>query len=231
MKWRHGWKALLILALLLAWRAGLAEELINAAGYLMEPDGQALRSYLSSFGVWGPVAVIGLLILQAVIPPLPAAVVILTAIWLYGPAEGFVYCFIGGQLGAMITYWLGRCLGRPFLVRWLGERQLKWAEELFIKYGLYAVLLARLTPVLSLDAISYGAGASGMPFARFCLAVAAGQTPALLAFSFLGKTADNLLEFMLYLTLGGLGLAAALYWAKKRGLLQTETTKSARRIS
>jgi uncharacterized membrane protein YdjX (TVP38/TMEM64 family) len=110
------------------WQWGFKEDVVRVGRYLLEPDGQGLRSYLVSFGQWGPGVVVGLLIFQAIIPPLPAAVVIIVAMWIYGPVWGFVYSFIGGQLGAMVTYWLGACLGRDFIVKWLGERQLTWVE-------------------------------------------------------------------------------------------------------
>jgi len=128
-----------------------------------------------------------------------------------------VYSLIGGQLGALIAFWIARVLGRPAVERFVGEKQLKWADNFFEQYGAYAIFLARLTPVLSVDLISYGAGASAMSLKKYFWASTLGQLPALLVYSLLGNYASLTLEYFSFLILGG-GFLFLLGWLVKQRL-------------
>lgn len=183
---------------------------------LMSGDVETLKSLVLSTGIWGPATIIFLLVVQAVIPPIPAFVIIIVSFWIYGSVLGMVYSFVGSQLGAIATFWIARRLGRPFVIRLIGEKQLNQVDYFFDRYGVYAIFLARIVPILSVDAITYAAGASSLSFRKFMVATSCGQIPALMIFALMGKQAESFLEFVGYLIIGGAVLCCIGYLLKRR---------------
>ena len=80
---------------------------------------------------------------------------------------------LGGTLGNMAGYGIGRCLGAPALERYgprfgFDHRRLLLGQYLFRHYGGVVVVLGRFTPLLRAFAALL-AGANEMPFGRFVL--------------------------------------------------------------
>jgi membrane protein YqaA with SNARE-associated domain len=50
-------------------------------------------------------------------------------------------------LGALIGHWLGLHFGRPIVLRFFSEVKIAKVEQMFQKYGAWAVLLAAFTPI------------------------------------------------------------------------------------
>ena len=63
------------------------------------------------------------------------------AIWLG------VLCTVASVMGAVLGHWLGAEFGRPILGKFVSERRIRSAEALFDKYGVWAVLVAAVTPI------------------------------------------------------------------------------------
>ena len=63
-------------------------------------DARAVRSYVATLGVWGPVAVIGLVVLAILVTPIPSAPFALAAGAAYGHTRGTLYVLAGAELGA-----------------------------------------------------------------------------------------------------------------------------------
>lgn len=80
---------------------------------------------------------------------------------------------IGNLIGAVITYWIGATLGRPFIERWgkyvlLAPHDIDLAHRWFERWGEIATLVGRLLPVVR-TFISVPAGIARMNFPKFCL--------------------------------------------------------------
>jgi uncharacterized membrane protein YdjX (TVP38/TMEM64 family) len=90
-------------------------------------DEQALEAAVTSWGAFGPLALIVINALQIVIAPIPGYVVQLAAGYLFGPWWGGFYAVCGLLLGSMIAMWFARTYGRPVAI-WLigGERLAHW---------------------------------------------------------------------------------------------------------
>lgn len=78
---------------------------------------------------------------------------------------------IGSTLGALIGWVVGKYLGRPFILkhqRWfrLGEADLARGERWIDRWGDWAVLLSRLTPVIR-SVAPVAAGTLRMPLGRY----------------------------------------------------------------
>lgn len=117
-------------------------------------------------------------------PPIPSEVVLPLAGFMVGQGElslwaALLLSTIGSTVGAVLLYALGRWGGRPVLLRWhsvlrLTEQDLDRADEWFDTYGAKLVFWFRMVP-LARSVVSVPAGASEMPFVRFCALTAAGS--------------------------------------------------------
>jgi undecaprenyl-diphosphatase len=63
------------------------------------------------------------------------------AIWLAGLVT------VASVAGAVVGHWLGRRLGRPLLYRLVSQPRIERAEQLFRRFGVWAILVAAFTPI------------------------------------------------------------------------------------
>jgi uncharacterized membrane protein YdjX (TVP38/TMEM64 family) len=173
--------ALLILAVL------ARPDWLLAAWHSLNADSIAgVAAYVRSFGLWAPVISLLLMLLQSVIAPLPGSIVAAANGVIFGVWWGTLLSWAGGLLGATVSFWLARLLGLGLLERWFGQERLERMEAIGTSQGFWLVLLARLTPLVSFDLISYLAGLSAIGFGRFLLATAIGMLPGTFAWTALG---------------------------------------------
>jgi uncharacterized membrane protein YdjX (TVP38/TMEM64 family) len=166
--------------------AGLALALALAAAYWLLQDSAliatmldagALKAQVSRLGPWGPLAVIGLMVLAILVSPIPSAPIALAAGALYGHTWGTLYVLLGAEIGALAAFGIARLVGYEVLRRWLGERLvLGWLGSQNALMGL--VFASRLLPFVSFDVVSYAAGLTVLSLWRFALATLAGIVPA-----------------------------------------------------
>lgn len=145
-----------------------------------------VAEYLRGFGVWAPLISTLLMILQAVISPLPGSLVAAANGIVFGIWWGTLLSWVGGILGGSVSFWLARWLGQDAVARFLRGKRLDQANRLSQSDGFWIVLTARLVPLISFDWISYLAGVSQMRFSHFILATAIGMLPGTLAWTALG---------------------------------------------
>ena len=160
-------------------------------GYVLELTAvfqslETARAYIASYGALAPVVSAILMIFQSVIAPLPAFLITFANGLLFGVWWGAALSWSSAMLGAALCFFIARFLGRPVIVKVLSESTVNMSDRFFQRYGKHAVLIARLVPVVSFDAISYGAGLTGMRFLWFAIATGVGQLPATLLYSYLG---------------------------------------------
>ncbi len=158
---------------------------IGAAYWLLERsgglalilDGAALRAWIDGLGFWGPLAVIGLMVLAILASPIPSAPIALAAGAAYGHTWGTIYVLVGAEIGALAAFGIARLVGYEALRRWFGDRL--EVGLLGSQNGLMAVVfLSRLLPFISFDMVSYAAGLTPLSFWRFAVATLAGIVPA-----------------------------------------------------
>ncbi|RKU30347.1 TVP38/TMEM64 family protein [Candidatus Poribacteria bacterium] len=147
---------------------------------------ETARAYIAGYGALAPVISAILMIFQSVIAPLPAFLITFANGLLFGVWWGAALSWSSAMLGAALCFFIARLLGRPVIVRLLNESAVNTSDRFFQRYGKHAVLIARLIPVISFDAISYGAGLTDMRFLGFAIATGIGQLPATLLYSYLG---------------------------------------------
>lgn len=145
-----------------------------------------VTAYLRGFGVWTPLMSLLLMVFQSVIAPLPGSMVAAANGIVFGIWWGTLLSWVGGMLGAAVSFGLARWLGQDAVARLVGRARLDRANELSKRDGFWIVLAARLMPLVSFDFVSYLAGLSQMRFSQFLLATAVGMLPGTFAWTAIG---------------------------------------------
>jgi membrane protein DedA with SNARE-associated domain len=122
---------------------------------------------------WGYPGIVLLMALESTVVPIPSEIVIPpAAYWAtqgrYSMGGVVLAGTAGSYLGAAISYWVARWLGRPLLLRWgryilVPEGKLLRAERWLARYEAGGVFFARLVPVIR-HLIGIPAGIVRMPF-------------------------------------------------------------------
>jgi len=172
-------------------------EVGRAAGILYRGDIAGLRDYILSFGAWAPVVSALLMIFQALVAPLPAFVLTFANGLAFGGFWGGLLSLSSAAVAAAISFWLARALGRGPVEALVGKAGLESADRWFERWGAYAVLVARLIPILSFDVISFAAGLTRIRFLRFFAATVVGAAPATFVYSYLGEQAPMSVQVLL----------------------------------
>lgn len=179
----------------------------------------AIAAYVRSFGLWAPAISLLLMVLQSVIAPLPGSLIATTNGVVFGLWWGTLLSWLGGLLGATVSFWLARLLGHDLVARWFGHGRLERIDAIGARQGFWVILIARLTPIVSFDLISYLAGLSSISFPRFMLATAVGMLPGTFAWTALGH--DLLLaqtttwRLSLFALFAVLATVAGLWWQRR----------------
>lgn len=191
--------------------AGFRAEINQVAGILGRGDTDALRDYITSFGAWGPVVSLLLMVFQALAAPLPSFLITFANGLAFGILPGWLLSVAGHTLAATVCFYIARILGRTPVEALVGRVGLESADRWFAKWGVYAVLLARLVPGISFDIISYAAGLTRMSFRRFIAATVAGTTPQTFVYSYLGNRSSEsawVLLIISVLVIAGISVAS-----------------------
>lgn len=157
-----------------------------------------LQVWLNWVLTGGYLGIIILMAMESSIFPVPSEIVIPPAAFL--AAQGklsfagvIVAGTVGSYLGAAITYWVSRLIGRPLIVKYgrfffLSEKKLEDAERWLARYEASGVFFARLLPVVR-HLISIPAGLVRMNFATFSLVTVAGSALWCSVLAYLGGVA------------------------------------------
>ena len=143
--------------------------------------------YLEAWGPWGPVVFMMMMATAVVVSPIPSLPLDLAAGAAFGPWLGTTYAVVGAEIGAILSFLIGRFLGKDLIVRLLNTK-VAFCEKCSDHHLIGIVFLARLLPVFSFDLISYGAGLTNMSLKAFALATLTGMIPPTFALTYFGST-------------------------------------------
>lgn len=153
---------------------------------------QAIIAVLAASGYAG---VTGLMALESACIPLPSEVILPFAGYLVAQGELNLYLVatvgaLGCNIGSAAAYAVGRHGGRPAVERWgryvlLTHEDLARADRFFHRFGNWAVLIARMLPVVR-TFIALPAGIARMPQGRFHLFTFLGSWPWCFLLAYVG---------------------------------------------
>ncbi len=142
-------------------------------------------------GVWGPLVLIGLIVAQTVVAPIPGVVLNLVAGYLYGWGLGFLYSWLGLAAGSALAMALARFAGRPVVARLVTDPALARFDRLAQRGGLRFFLLAFLIPGLPDDVLCFVAGLTRLPLRILWLLSVTARLPGLSMAVWLGAYAER----------------------------------------
>jgi uncharacterized membrane protein YdjX (TVP38/TMEM64 family) len=150
-----------------------------------------IKDRLLAMGAWAWAFSALLMLLQAIVSPLPAFVITIANGFVFGWFWGGVLALLSATLAAQVCYEVARALGRPAIERWVGGPIIERADRFFERHGAWAILVARLLPFVPFDPISYAAGLTSTGRLRFLGANLAGQVPATFVYSMIGSRLED----------------------------------------
>jgi uncharacterized membrane protein YdjX (TVP38/TMEM64 family) len=139
-------------------------------------DSAEVREELDGLGVAGPLLILGLALIHAVVF-YPAEIVDAAAGFVYGFFPALLLVMAGWLLSGLLCYAVGRSVARPLLDRWLGPGRFERTEAMIERGGVTLLIAVRLIPIVPFSLVSYAAGAARVPPWRFLWTTAVGYLP------------------------------------------------------
>ena len=152
--------------------------------FLDVPGVADLRRQYAGTGLFGA---LGFAVVYALLSllPLPAAVFTLAAGAVFGLARGLPIVLLGATLGAVAAFYLGRVLGRDAVQHFTGAR-LQTLDSYLARRGFWAVLAARLVPIVPFTALNYLSGLTAVRASSYLVATMVGILPGTTAYVAVG---------------------------------------------
>jgi uncharacterized membrane protein YdjX (TVP38/TMEM64 family) len=139
-------------------------------------DTAEVRSQIKALGVAGPLLILGLALIHAVVF-YPAEIVDAAAGFVYGFFPALALMMLGWLLSGLICFAVGRSVARPLLDRWFGVERFERTEAAIERGGATLLLAVRLLPIVPFSLVSYAAGAARVPLWRFVWTTALAYLP------------------------------------------------------
>lgn len=148
---------------------------------------EALKLYVSQFGIFAPLVLTAFQAFQVVVPILPGYLGCAAGAVAFGAMTGFWCNYIGISLGSIIAFFLARRFGIDIVLTMFSEKfYQKWAHKIE-KSKSYDVFLfvATLLPLFPDDFLCYFSGLINMSRRKFIWIIILGKPWCILAYSIL----------------------------------------------
>jgi len=182
---------------------------------------KAFEDVILSWGHWGVLASMGLMVLHSFVP-FPAELVALANGMLYGPVWGTLVTWVGAMLGAFLAFGLSRFLGRPFVETMVARRDWQRLDEWTGTHAPQMVFFARFVPVISFNLVNYAAGLTRISWWTFGWTTGLGILPMTTIMAVMGAQATTLPWYWWLVLLAAAGIG----WLALRWWLHGRTTKT-----
>ena len=171
---------------------------------LTSGDEERISGWVEQFGFWGPVFIVLAMVAQMFLVVVNVVALMLVAIIAYGPVWGSLIAIVAVLVASTVGYFIGRGLGEAGVRKIIGHKAEAKVLGFVSDYGIWAVIVARISPFLSNDAVSFVAGITKMGYGKFILATIAGITPLTILLAWLGENNDRLMNGLIWV--GGVSL-------------------------
>ncbi|MEX2355675.1 MAG: VTT domain-containing protein [Thermaerobacterales bacterium] len=166
---------------------------------------EPLLAQVRGFWPWTPLIMIVLMVMEAMLAPLPAGPIVAANTLFFGLWGGLVLSWLGALAGSLFCFWLARVYGQEFILKWLGGRSVRDVETITRTRGFQVVLLARLVPLAN-NVVSYVAGLSTIKTSTFLAASALGVLPWIGLYGFFAHDLLHARDYAVRLAVLGIAL-------------------------
>lgn len=171
---------------------------------LTSNDRQRISEYMKGFGFWGPLVIVVTMIVQMFLIVVPSWLLMIVSVLAYGQFWGAVLSVVAVFVASTVGYFIGKALSEATINKLLGEKTERKMQDYIDQYGFGAVIIFRLAPFLSNDAISIIGGMLRMGYWKFIGATMLGIIPLSILIAFFGENTSTLKTGLLWV--GGISL-------------------------
>lgn len=166
---------------------GLSALVVAAILLAMFIDVPSVSELRRDYAGTGMLGALGFALVYAALSllPLPAEVFTLAAGAVFGLTRGLPIVVVGASIGAIAAFFLGRLLGRDAVQHFTGAR-LQTLDRYLTRRGFWAVLAARLVPIVPFTALNYVCGFTAVRLSSYLLATVIGILPGTTAYVAVG---------------------------------------------
>lgn len=183
---------------------------------LSSGDEQRIEDWVSRFGWIGPLIIVLAMVLQMFLLIIPTIALMVVSILAYGPIWGSLIIFVAVYCASTVGYLIGAYLGPVIVEKLLGVKTERKIGDFIEDYGFWAVIITRLNPLLSNDAISFVAGVLRMGYWRFIGATIVGIAPLTIFLAIIGRSNDTLINGLVWGSIVSLVLFILYVWWDKK---------------
>lgn len=175
-------------------------------------DQEQVRAWVQGLGAWGPLAILLLEMIQALLAPIPGQAIEAVSGYLYGPWLGTLYAVTGLAIGSFITFYLARRFGRPLVVRLIGQQSMSRLDDLVRRGGAPFFFLIWLLPFAPDDLACVAAGLTPMPTRQFLVLMLFGRLPGILVSVWVGANFASVEPAWWVVLFVGVAIAVLVFW-------------------
>ena len=106
-------------------------------------DQLAIEQFIDSWGPQAALVSFALMILQAIIAPLPAFLITFANASLFGAFWGGALSWVSAMAGAALCFFIARVFGREAVEKLTGKSVLQSMDGFFTRYGKHTILVCR----------------------------------------------------------------------------------------
>jgi uncharacterized membrane protein YdjX (TVP38/TMEM64 family) len=184
---------------------------------LTSNDQQKIETWVSNFGWIGPVVLIIAMIVQMFLLVIPSVALMIVSILAYGPVGGSLIVLAAIFCASSVGYFIGRYLSPVIVQKLLGPKTENKISDFLDDYGFWAVIVTRINPFLSNDAISFVGGILKLGYWKFIGATLLGIAPLTIFIAIIGDSTQQLKTGLLWGSLVSLALFILyVYWDKRK---------------
>ncbi len=179
---------------------GFQKEVNLSWDVLTSGDNKRISVWVDQFGFWGPFLIMLAMLAQMFLLVINVVALMLVAIIAYGPFWGSLIAIAAVLFASSVGYVLGLKAGEAGVSKIIGAKTQKKVMEFVDDYGLWAIIIARISPFLSNDAVSIVAGLAKMNYVRFIGATLAGIVPLTILLAWLGEEHERLKSGLIWVS-------------------------------
>jgi uncharacterized membrane protein YdjX (TVP38/TMEM64 family) len=184
---------------------------------LSSGDERQVSQWVEQFSWWGPFLIVLAMIAQMFLLVIPTPLLMVVSVVAYGAWKGGAIILVAIFCASSVAYAIGAYFGTPLIERLLGKKSKDKVEVFIEDYGFYAIIITRLSPFLSNDAISFVGGILRMGYWRFIGATMIGILPLTALIAYLGEDNDRLINGLIWVSvISLLGFIGYVWWDRRR---------------
>jgi uncharacterized membrane protein YdjX (TVP38/TMEM64 family) len=147
-----------------------------------------LRDFFDGWGMLAPAMYVLIVVVEAVVAPIPGAMLYLPGGMIFGGFWGGTLSLVGNVIGAGTCCLLMRSIvGRTWSREFFSEDRLEGARRFILRHGILSVAILRVNPLTSSDIVSYAAGLTPLSTLTVMIGTGIGMLPLCYAQSYLSE--------------------------------------------